>query len=110
MPYDPQRSHRRPRLADDTPAPIDALLGNGSDPEPSPSASSAVEPDVVESTEVVEVLPEPPESHGLDTEPRGVSPDVELAAPGGRGRHRLAVIAVALLVVVLVLAWLRRRR
>ena len=50
MPYDPQRSHRRPRLAEDEPAPIDALL------EPHPAVSGlpdGVEVDVVEGEVVV---------------------------------------------------------
>jgi hypothetical protein len=98
MPYDPQRSHRRPQLADDAPAPIDALLSHGaaapdtsvepSPPEPQRSEPSAAvrRPDVTVEREI----------------------DVEIVAD--RGRPRIALVAVALVVVVLVFAWVRRRR
>jgi hypothetical protein len=109
MPYDPQRSHRRPRLADDAPAPIDSLLGNGSEPEAAEEAAAGdADRPAVESTDVVELLPEPPESHGLDTEPRS-APDVEAPAADGRGARVVAVVA-SLLVVVLALVWFRRHR
>ncbi len=96
MPYDPQRSHRRPQLSDDGPAPIDALLDHAdtadADPEP-----VAVEP-VVATAPVATPVPD------------AIYDEIEVAAATERGRPRLALLAAALLVVVLVFAWVRRRR
>jgi hypothetical protein len=110
MPYDPQRSHRRPRLTDDAPAPIDALLGNGAEPEP---PTSHAQPDAGSSVDAPAVVE--PEAPAPDRDERAVVPtpvpDVEVAAPSERGRPRVAALAIAaLLFVVLVLAWVRRRR
>jgi hypothetical protein len=123
MPYDPQRSHRRPRLADDAPAPIDALLGNGAEPDPQRSASApdsteaieveVTEVEVVEVTEVevVEVATVDAAAAVDQVAPPTHAPDVEVDLAPERGRPRLAALAVAaLLFVVLVLAWVRRRR
>jgi hypothetical protein len=90
MPYDPQRSHRRPRLADDAPAPIDALLGDG--PEP-PVATDAGH-----------------ESNGDRSRPAPPAPELPTAPSGTSGRPRVALVAIAILVLVLVVAWVRRRR
>jgi hypothetical protein len=102
MPYDPQRSHRRPQLADDAPAPIDALLGNGTDaPEPADTPATEASPHEPSSPE-----PGPPPRRDDVTIEREI--DVEIVRE--RGRPLVALVAVALLVVVLVLAWVRRRR
>jgi hypothetical protein len=102
MPYDPQRSHRRPRLADDAPAPIDALLGDGPGadaPEVHGRNGDRAAPVKVESTSAA---PGAPVS--------AVPTDADLVAGSGRGRPRVAVLAVAVIVLLLVLAWARRRR
>jgi len=104
MPYDPQRSHRRPRLADDAPAPIDALLGD--DPEPDGSAEvHGTNGDRPASVVEVESAPTP-----AVAPVREVPTDADLATGSGRGRPRVAVLAVAVIVLLLVLAWARRRR
>jgi hypothetical protein len=92
MPYDPQRSHRRPQLADDAPAPIDALLAERDElPEPAdapsafdhrPTFDNRFDEDAVDEIEVM-----------VD-----------------RGRPRLAMVAIALVVLLLFVAWVRRRR
>ena len=96
MPYDPQRSHRRPQLSEDGPAPIDALLDHAeTDPEP-----TAVEP----AAAAVSVPPV------AAARPDAMYDEIEVTAASQRGRPRLALLAAALLVVVLVFAWVRRRR
>jgi hypothetical protein len=85
MPYDPQRSHRRPQLSDDGPAPIDALLDHA-DTDPAPAAPVTV------------------------PAPDALYDEIEVAAATDRGRPRLVLFAAALLAVVLVLAWVRRHR
>ena len=43
--YDPQRSHSRPRKADDDgPAPVDALLGPAADPDPADESALTTAP------------------------------------------------------------------
>jgi hypothetical protein len=83
MPYDPQRSHRRPQLADDAPAPIDALLGAPSDVGDAEDASAEA--------------------------PAAFVDEIEVVGIAERGRPRVALLAIALVVVLLVLAWVRRR-
>lgn len=96
MPYDPQRSHRRPQLSEDGPAPIDALLDHAAT-DPEPTAAEAVAPTVSA----------PPVA---DATPDAIYDEIEVAAASERGRPRLALLVGALLVVVLVFAWVRRRR
>jgi hypothetical protein len=90
MPYDPQRSHRRPQVADDGPAPIDALLDHA-DAEPGAAEPIAPAPTVA-----------PVSDAAFD--------EIEVTSATERGRPRLALLAAALLVVLLVFAWVRRRR
>lgn len=109
MPYDPQRSHRRPRLADDGPAPIDALLDHaesGDDPaaDDDPGAGAAALTAATPSVRVP-VTPPPVSDPVLVDEV-----DLEVATTPRRGRPRVAVLAAALLVALLVLFWARRRR
>jgi hypothetical protein len=90
MPYDPQRSRRRPQLADDGPAPIDALLDQAdTDPE-----QVRAEPVAVPAARM----------------PEAAFDEIEVASATERGRPRLVLLAAALLVVLLVFAWVRRRR
>lgn len=105
MPYDPQRSHRRPRLADDAPAPIDALLGEGAEVDVDTEATAPpAEP--VTTTRAVRA-PEPV----TPSEPAPmVVPDVEPPAPGSGRARPLVVAATLVLLVLLALVWLRRRR
>lgn len=102
MPYDPQRSHRRPQLADDAPAPIDALLGNGAHaPESADEPAAEAAP-----ADRAQAEPALPATEDVTIE-REI--DIEIVPERG-GRPRIALVAVALLVVVLVFAWVRRRR
>lgn len=117
MSYDPQRSHRRPRLADDAPAPIDALLGDA--PEPAEDAPPTDQPDVAPGAAREPVTPEAstadeagtPEPAGV-THASGLTDDqtVELPVPSERRRTLLTGAVAVLLVLVLLVAWLRRRR
>lgn len=101
MPYDPQRSHRRPQLADDAPAPIDALLGEGSESETAPSepevrSNGATKPDAAHP----EVAPTFDYGTTIDVPPEP-----------SRGGARIALVAVATVgLMLLLLAWIRRRR
>jgi hypothetical protein len=103
MPYDPQRSHRRPRLADDAPAPIDALLGAEPPPDAArPTASGngaggAVEPESASHPSVV-----------TPAAPVITAPSVPSARSSGR--PRLALAALVVVVLLLAVAWVRRRR
>jgi hypothetical protein len=113
MPYDPQRSHRRPRLGDDAAAPIDALLGDvEAQPEPTTDAPEPVETtaaagtSALASTEAVARVDVEPEITRDDTS--FVVDEIEVAGAGDR-RPRVALLAVALVVLLLVVAWVRRR-
>jgi hypothetical protein len=95
MPYDPQRSHRRPRLADDAAAPIDALLGENAAPDSARDttldATSDAPPVVVDEGLMI------------------IEDEIEVIGVGERGRPRLALVAIALVLLLLVVAWVRRR-
>jgi hypothetical protein len=101
MPYDPQRSHRRPRLAEDEPAPIDALL-DGVDEPTSPDEHAAV--DVVDELVVTDELVITDETVVL-----GPPTVPDLARPSSR-RPAVAALVAAMVTLVLLLAWVRRRR
>jgi hypothetical protein len=99
MPYDPQRSHRRPRLAEDEPAPIDALL-DGVDDAPTDEHEAVTAPVVETVAETVDVVT--PSAPLFDRGP--------VAGSSVRRKPPLAVLAAAVVVVVLLVAWMRRRR
>jgi hypothetical protein len=106
MPYDPQRSHRRPRLADDGPAPIDALLDHA-EPGDTPLPTGGETAALASASPSVRVPVTPPPA----ADPVFVDEvDLEVATAAGRGRPRVVVLAAALLVALLVLFWARRRR
>jgi hypothetical protein len=115
MTYDPQRSHRRPRLADEAPAPVDALLeaddtGATDSPgatAPTPaSGSSRPSPDGVPLSPGAGASGEVSEVEPSDVAPR---PLPEVVAPEGAAARRAAALALLLLFVVVIL-WRRRRR
>jgi hypothetical protein len=116
MTYDPQRSHRRPRLADEAPAPVDALLEADDDATdvpgaqgPTPASGAGrpspdgvpLSPGAGASGEVAEVGPG-------DVAPRPL-PEVVAPEAGTGSRRAAAAVALVLLFVVLIL-WRRRRR
>jgi hypothetical protein len=96
MPYDPQRSHRRPQVSDDGPVPVDALLDPAETTESGPEVTPRAEPVAATATAVVE--------------PAAVFDEIEVTAATQRSRPRLVLLAAALLVALLLLAWVRRRR
>lgn len=116
--YDPQRSRSRQRAADDEgPAPVDALLGpvaksgNGSGGAPAAEAGTGPTP----------VAPEASaggRSEGSAEERRGpvvidVGPASATALPDSTGRVtavRIAMLVGAVLGVVALVGWWRRRR
>ncbi len=136
MPYDPQRSHRRPQASDDDPAPVDALLA--------PAAETTHLPDgVTVDVEEGEVVVHTPDAdvevstRGDDVIVHTETADVEVfpdgeevivssareelvidltdgsiavdASSGGR-RRALVPVVVALAVLVALVVWRRRHR
>jgi hypothetical protein len=103
MTYDPQRSHRRPRLAEEAPPPVDALLeGAPTEPERraadvTPTASDA--PTTGEGS--ADLL-------ASDAAPRPL-PDIG-PPDGGQGARRAIAVALLLALVLSILLWRRRRR
>lgn len=137
MPYDPQRSHRRPLAPDDDPAPVDALLEPAADAPPVlpegvsvdvedgevvvHTADADVEvttrgDDVVIHTETadVEVLAEAEEV--VVSSPREEvfvdlrDGSVVVDASGGGRRRALVPVVVAALALAAFLVWRRRHR
>jgi hypothetical protein len=98
MPYDPQRSHRRPQVSDDGPVPVDALLDPAETTESGPEVTPRPEPVAATATAAAVV------------EPAAVFDEIEVTAATQRSRPRLVLLAAALLVALLLLAWVRRRR
>jgi hypothetical protein len=93
----------RPQLADDAAAPIDALLGVSDAPEAAttdrPPGPAAAEPAAGPSVATTE----------RSSARVPVDDEIEVVGVGDRGRPRVALLAIALIVALLVLAWVRRR-
>jgi hypothetical protein len=109
--YDPQKSHTRRKVGTDEPAAVDALLGPTVDPEPvvEPAPPVAEVPAVASEAEVVvDPAPEPVVEPAPFAPAAGKAHDVSV--PTGRSAGRLVAATVAALAVILLLvAWLRRR-
>jgi hypothetical protein len=101
MPYDPQRSHRRPQLADDAPAPIDALLGTEPTEIATPPTAGSNGVNGTSRSELNASVPSASTREGSSGEP-----DVHHE----RRRPLLAVGVLVVVAVLLAFAWLRRRR
>lgn len=131
MPYDPQRSHRRPQLADDDPAPVDALLDAVDDAaEAADTDELAVVETVVDTVVVTETVDattgEVVDVDVVETEVVDlavvdaaavvdaiadaalVTDEIEVAS--ARRTPRVAVLVAGLVVALLLLVWVRRRR
>jgi hypothetical protein len=110
MSYDPQRSHRRPQVADEGPAPVDALLGGESAgaAEAAESAMSVPEP----ADRTAEAPPGDALGSRLPAEDVGriePMPAPMPTPPPARGGGRAVVVVAAIVALVLLLLWRRRR-
>ena len=92
--YDPQRSHARPKIADDEPAPVERLL-DLEDPVAEPGHA-----------------PKPPPPRPTPVRPTGTSSPAPARppAPAGNNTAKLVGIGVAAVAVLLVLRRLFARR
>jgi hypothetical protein len=109
--YDPQRSRSRPRAADDdTPAPVDEILG--AEPDTDAPSRSFDEPAVPEpASPTTEPLRQPASSAPrAPTSPRGPLAEPTGPPAGATGLPREALIGFAAAVLVVVALVLRRRR
>lgn len=98
MAYDPQANRRRPRPADDSPAPVDAILGESPTAalqEPAPQAHADAAP----------VVDDPPPSPSVTPEPADPPSDQLLLTSG-------VATAIGGVIGLLTLRhfWLRHRR
>jgi hypothetical protein len=112
--YNPQRNRPRPTLAEDSPAPVDALLGSPDTDEMSVAAPKPTPEPTPEPTPLAA-----PESAPADAAvPTTVAPDPVPVAPyvptvpsaAQRSRSRLIMMAGGSLLAIVLVVVLRRRR